>query len=140
MSGSSLFGRLERAADPGSSGRSVYRAQDLESVVLEHLSRMLNTRAGSAPTVPDYGVAEISELLHSFPDANGLMQRALKHTVAKYEPRIKNVQVRILEDPESRDALRVRFEITGQIVFPNGNRQALRVTTSVDPSSTVSLS
>ncbi len=139
MSGSSLFGRLERAADPSSSGRSVYRAQDLESVVLEHLGRLLNTRAQSSPTVPDYGVAEVSELLHEFPDANGVMQRTLKQTVAKFEPRLKNVQVRMVEDAEGKDALRVHFEITGQLVFPNGNRQALRVTTSIDPSGSVEL-
>ncbi len=139
MSGASLFGRLERNADPNSSGRSVYRGEDLQAVVLDHLKRLLNTRAGSAPTVPDYGVAELSDLLHDFPDAAAVMQRAIKTTIAKYEPRLKNVQVRTMENEEQREAMSFFFEITGQVIYPNGERHPVRFTTTVDPSSNVEI-
>jgi type VI secretion system protein len=137
MSGASLLGRLERNADPNFSGRSVYRGEDLESVVMEHLQRMLNTRAGSAPTAPDYGIVELSEMLHDFPEAHSIMQRAIKNTIVKYEPRLKNVQVRVVEQDDQRDALFVYFEITAQLVYPNGDRQPIRFSTSVDQSSNV---
>ncbi len=139
MSGASLLARLERAADPNSSGRSVYRGEDLESVVMEHLQKMLNTRAGSAPTCPDYGIVELSEMLHDFPDAHAIMQRAIKNTIVKYEPRLKNVQVRMIEAEEGRDQMFVYFEITAQIVYPNGDRQPIRFSTSVDQSSNVQI-
>lgn len=137
MSGASLFARLERNADPSASGRSVYRGEDLETVVLEHLKRLLNTRAGSAPTAPDYGVVELSELVHDFPDAPSVMQRTIKNTIAKYEPRLKNVQVRAVESEDAREAMTFLFEVTGQVVYPNGERHPVRFTTSVDPSSNV---
>ncbi|MBM4373999.1 MAG: type VI secretion system baseplate subunit TssE [Deltaproteobacteria bacterium] len=139
MSGASLFGRLERNADPNSAGRSVYRGEDLETVVLEHLGRLLNTRAGSAPTAPDYGVVELSELIHDFPDAAAVMQRAIKTSIAKYEPRLKNVQVRPVEGEEQREAMTFLFEVTGQVVYPNGERHSIRLTTSVDSSSNVQI-
>ncbi len=138
MSGASLLTRLERSADPTSSGRSVYRGEDLESIVSEHLKRMLNTRAGSALTVPDYGIVELAELVNDFPNANGIMQRSIKHTLSKYEPRLRNIQVRAI-DPEVPDPTNIHFEITAQLVYPDGERQAVRFNTSVDESSNVTV-
>lgn len=136
MSGASLLQRLKRQADPTGSGRSVYRGEDLESTVVDHLQRMLNTRQGSALTVPDYGIVELSELLHDFPDATGIMQRAIKNSILKYEPRLKNVQVRTIEG-ELASQMMVYFEISAQLVFPDGGRQPVRFSTSVDQSSNV---
>lgn len=139
MSGASLFSRLERNADPTSSSRAVYRGEDLESVVLDHLKRLLNTRAGSAPTAADYGVVELSEFIHEYPDAPSLIQRSIKATIAKYEPRLKNVQVRPAEGDEQRDGTTFAFEVTGQVVYPNGERHAVRLATNVDASSNVQI-
>ncbi|MBM4359756.1 MAG: type VI secretion system baseplate subunit TssE [Deltaproteobacteria bacterium] len=139
MSGASLFARLERNADPNSSTRSVYRGEDLETVVLDHLRSLLNTRAGSAPTAPDYGVVELTELVHDYPDAPAVMQRAIKATIAKFEPRLKNVQVRPIEGDEQREAMTFLFEVTGQVVYPNGERHPIRLATSVDASSNVQI-
>ena len=75
----SLLTRLQRAADPQSSSRSVYRGEDLESVVLTHLGQMLNTRLGSALSAPDYGIVDLSQLRHDFPEANSIMQRSIKN-------------------------------------------------------------
>jgi type VI secretion system protein len=140
MSDASLLKRLERAADPTSSGRSVYRGEDLESAVVEHLQKMLNTRAGAALTAPDYGMIEISDMLHEFPDAMGIVQRAIKHAVTKYEPRLKNVQVRVVEPEEDDNQLFVYFEVTAQLVHPNGERQPVRFSTVIDDSSNVRVS
>ena len=126
------------SADPSSSGRSVYRGEDLESVVIRHLKRMLNTRAGSALTAPDYGIVELSELIHDFPNATGIMQRSIKNTISKFEPRLRNVQVRAIE-PDDMDPMNIHFEITGQLVYPDGERQAIRFNTSVDESSNVTV-
>jgi type VI secretion system protein len=137
--GSSLLRRLQRDADPTSAGRSYYRGEDLEAVVLDHLREMLGTRMGSALTVPDYGMIEVSDMLYEFPDAIGIIQRGLKTTLAKYEPRLKNVQVRSLEAGEDESRMFLYFEITAQLLYPNGERQAIRFTTKVDESSSIEI-
>jgi type VI secretion system protein len=139
MSGSFLK-KLERAADQTGNERSFYRGQDLESAVADHLHKMLNTRAGSSLTVPDYGIIELSELLQDFPNALGVMQRAIKNTILKYEPRLKNVQVRPIPPEEDENQMMVHFEITAQLCYPSGERQAVRFSTSVDESSNVKIS
>ncbi len=139
MSAASLLNRLERNADPTSAGRSIYRSNDLESVVLEHLQRMLNTRQGSSLSAPEYGIVELSELLHDFPNANAIMQRTIKNTIVKHEPRLKNIQVRVVEKEELRDSLCVFYEISAQLTYPDGDRQPIRFSTSIDESSNVQI-
>src|SRR5262245_2100354 len=90
----SLLTRLVRAADPHSNERHTWKGDDLESAIISHLTQMLNTRQGSSLACPDYGLVEVSEVLHDFPEAIGLMQRSLKNSIQQYEPRLKNVQVR----------------------------------------------
>jgi type VI secretion system protein len=131
----SLLTRLERAADPTSSGRTA-RDGDVETSVSQHLARLLNTRQGSCLTCPDYGLIEVSEVLHDFPDAIGIVQRALKNTIQQYEPRLKNVQVRHLKG-EDMAAMTLQFEITAQLHLPDGRRQSLRFSTDVDGSGNV---
>lgn len=139
MSRLSLFTRIEREADKTSSGRTVYRADDLEDAVMRHLQRMLNTRQGSSLSAPDYGILELSELMHHFPDTVGVMQRSIKNTILKYEPRLKNVQVRTVEPDEDQNRMMVYFEITAQLLYPDGARHPVRYSTSIDESSNVNL-
>ena len=65
------------------------------------------------------------------------MQRSIKATIAKYEPRLKNVQVRLIEPDEDDSPLLSYYEITAQLQFPNGDRQPVRFNTSIDQSSNV---
>jgi type VI secretion system protein len=139
MSGASLLKRLERNADPTSTGRSVYRGDDLESAVLDHLQKLLNTRLGSVLTAPDYGMIEMGEVLHEFPVAMGVMQRSIKNTILKYEPRLKNVQVRAVDGDEDVSKMFVYFEVSAQLIYPNGDRQPIRFSTTVDESSNVKI-
>ena len=68
----SLLTRIAHAANPHSMERHTWKDQDLEQAVVSHLVRMLNTRQGSSLTCPDYGLIEVSEMLHDFPDAIGM--------------------------------------------------------------------
>jgi type VI secretion system protein len=128
--------RIERAADPNANERSTGRDSDVESAVVQHLSRMLNTRMGSALICPDYGIIEVSEVLYDFPDTVGIMQRSLKNTIQTYEPRLKNVQVRHVKS-ETPGELTLQFEITAQLQLPDGRRQSLRFATAIDNSGNV---
>jgi type VI secretion system protein len=134
----SLLTRIAHAADPHATERYTWKDNDLESAVTTHLIRMLNTRQGSSLTCPDYGLIEVSEVLHDFPDAIGLMQRAIKNSIQQYEPRLKNVQVRHMKN-EATHMMLLEFEITAQLQHPDGRRQALRFSTAVDQSGNVKL-
>jgi type VI secretion system protein len=137
MSAASLLRRLERAADPTSAGRQMFRGDDIESAVTNHLQQMLNTRQGSALTIPDYGIVEVSELLHDFVSTANVVQRCVKNTISKYEPRLKNVQVRSIEPEEDSMTYAMGFEITAQLVDRGGDRHAVRFVMRIDQSSSV---
>lgn len=132
--------RLRSNADAVAAGRTRYRADDVEADVAKHLQEMLNTRAGASLSAPEYGMVEISDMLHDFPDAMGVMQRAIKNSITKYEPRLRNVQVRLVQPDEDEQQLYVYFEISAQLVHSNGERQPVRFSTSVDESSNVRVS
>ena len=134
----SLLTRIAHAADPYSSDRHTWRDHDLESGVLTHLASMLNTRQGSSLTCPDYGIVELSEILHDFPDAIAIMQRAIKNSIQLYEPRLKNVQVRHLKN-EATHTMILEFEITAQLQLPDGRKQPLRFATTMDDSGNVKI-
>lgn len=131
-----LLQKIERAADPNSSGRSSYRDADVESAIMAHVAQILNTRQGSCLTCPDYGLMEVSEVLHDFPDAIGMVQRSIKNTLQTYEPRLKNVQVRHVKNEELGN-MAMLFEVTGQFVYPDGRKGTVRMSTGVDASGNV---
>jgi type VI secretion system protein len=134
----SLLSRLEHLSDPTSSERYTRRDADIETAVTEHVVRMLNTRQGSCLTCPDYGLIEVSEVLYDFPDAVGIVQRALKNSIQQYEPRLKNVQVRHVKNEYAHEMV-LQFEITAQLHLPDGRRQSLRFATTVDGSGNVKM-
>ena len=134
----SLLSRLEHLSDPQSSERYTRRDADTETAVTEHIVRMLNTRQGSCLTCPDYGLVEVSEVLYDFPDAVGIVQRALKNSIQQYEPRLKNVQVRHVKNEYAHEMM-LQFEITAQLHLPDGRRQSLRFATTVDGSGNVKI-
>ena len=92
------------------SGLAVAETEDaLRADVLDHLRNMCSTRRGSMRTRPDYGLPDVGELVHSFPEALNKIRDALLHSIEAYEPRLKNVKVTHV--PSSSVELMVRFEI-----------------------------
>jgi len=126
-----LITKIERAADPTNVERHTWKAQDTATAVGEHLRQMLTTRTGSSLTCPDYGVPDITHLLHDMAEATALMQRGVKLSIQSYEPRLKNVQVRPMK-VEVQGQVGMMFEITGHILLPDGKRQALRFGAAID--------
>lgn len=110
------------------SSSPIREVDDVESII-EHLRALLNTRQGEAATVPDFGVIDLSDLLHSFPEATQILQRSIRATILQYEPRLKNVSVRHIlgEDP-----LVLNFEIVAQLA-KKGARGVVRFHTHVNP-------
>lgn len=131
----SLLVRIQRAADAVSSERATWRAEDLETAIIDSLERLLSTRQGGSLTAPDYGVPELTELSANFVDALAIAQRALKSTLNTYEPRIKNVQVRGTKFDLTE--MQFEFEVTGTVQHADGRRSALRVTLGIDPNAKI---
>ncbi|WP_447748229.1 type VI secretion system baseplate subunit TssE [Pseudomonas nicosulfuronedens] len=64
--------------------------------VLDNLQRILNCRAGTLSHLPDYGLPDMSQILHGMPgSAHGLMA-TMTGMLLKYEPRLAEVQVELL--------------------------------------------
>ncbi len=81
--------------------------------IMDHLNRMFNTRKGSIPHLVDYGLPDISEIYRKMPDGIEELKDAIKRTVERYEPRLKNVRVVRREDNQA-DA-RLVFILSGEI-------------------------
>ncbi len=107
----------------------------VESIVA-HLRALLNTRRGDAPTVPDFGVIDFAGVVHEFPGGVQKLARSIRATIAEYEPRLRNVNVRHLVDEGS---LTLQFEITGQLVGPRSGG-TLRLATTVRPGGRIDVS
>ena len=87
---------------------------------------LLNTRSGDSITVPEFGIVDFTDIVHNFPEATHVLQRAIRATILAFEPRLKNVSVR---EVPGEDGLVLRFEITAQLM--SGGRNVLRFSTKV---------
>jgi type VI secretion system protein len=104
--------------------------REIRDSILQNLIHMCQTRAGTMQTCPDYGIADITEMVHSFPDAISIMAQSLRHTIQTYEPRLQNVQV--VHVPSEVLDLTLRFEIRGRVVL-EGSKTAVKFETALDP-------
>jgi type VI secretion system protein len=138
VSGSLLL-KIQRAADPNNTERHTWKAEDLATAVIRHLKQMLATRQNSSLTAPDYGVPDVTEILHDMTEAVGVVQRAVKASIQQYEPRLKNVQVRHVRNENAMGQPSMVFEITGHIVLADGRKQPVRIGTTMDEHGNVEL-
>jgi type VI secretion system protein len=124
--GATLLARVRRP-DLAQQRRAASDAEIRDSI-LANLSYMCGTRLGTMLTCPDYGVADVSEMIHAFPDAIGLMAQTLRHTIQTYEPRLQNVQV--VHVPSEGGDLTLRFEIRGRVA--TASKSPVKFETTLD--------
>jgi type VI secretion system protein len=124
-------GLLERIADPRqdpvrNTGRS--ETQTVASI-LTHLGKMLNTRRGNAPVAPGYGIPDMADLVHSFPDSIRYLEQAIRNTIENYEPRLSSVRVKYSGPGD--DVLRLHFEVTA-VLAPADSGKGISFSTEID--------
>jgi type VI secretion system protein len=131
-------GILERLASrkPDISRTTKQDEAQLIASVLDHVGKMLNTRRGNAPVAPDYGIPDIVDMIHSFPESIRLMEQAIRTTIEKYEPRLSNVRVK--HAPFDEEIFSLHFEVTANLVLSN-SRKPVRFETKVDNTGEVSV-
>lgn len=107
-----------RKAEKGQAAPGRVPAADILHSVQRHLALLLNTQRGSTPIAPDYGIPDFFSLL-GMGDVETLheMERMLTEVVQKYEPRLKDVAVRVL-DTDQR-GLNLHLMLSATLVAEN---------------------
>lgn len=104
--------------------------------IQEHLQRILNTRQGNAPIAEDYGVPDFTHFMNVFSDSKRSMERRVRQTIQKYEPRLKGIRVGFF--PREDDPLTLSFQITARLVLEN-HKDPVSFESQVDSSGHVRL-
>jgi type VI secretion system protein len=78
----------------------------------------------------------MSEAVHSFPEALGKLERALRQVLRKYEPRLTRIRVTSSHDPI--DPLILRFDIKGRLMAGDTSHP-FSVQTTIDGSGRVAV-
>ena len=105
-------GFLERMLGPVP-GRSAPSMRWVGDPVRTHLALLLNTRQGAIQNLPDYGLPDVSAFYSDYPASMGQLRALIERLIKKYEPRLLNARVRLLDtDPKE---FRASFLITGAI-------------------------
>ncbi len=112
--------------DPARRGRADHGR--LVESVLAHLRQILNTRQGSAPIAPDFGVPDFLDFLQTYPDSVREIERSIRTAIQTYEPRLDGVRVAFI--PQEDDVLALRFQITARTAGGDGG--TVRFETVVD--------
>jgi type VI secretion system protein len=109
----------------------------LERSLARHLTSMLNTRRGSVPIAPDYGIADVTDLGRSFTEESVTeFKTELERVIMRYEPRLSAVRVTYVPRPDT--PLSAVFELEAAVNTEYG-RQTLRFETLLDATGVVRL-
>lgn len=65
--------------------------------VLDNMQRILNCRAGTLAHLPDYGLPDMTTILQGLPGTAHKLMSTLSAVLLKYEPRLKSIDVVLLE-------------------------------------------
>ena len=99
--------------------------------VLQNLQFICRTRLGSAPSAPQCGLPDLTDVLRSNIDTATLVVRALKYTIETHEPRLTGLRIVHIPGEEWDHVL--KFQITATIVIGN-KRSPVTFETRIDPS------
>lgn len=105
--------------------------------VMDHLSRILNTRQGSVQLDPHFGVPDFTNM------AGGLtagsmsdIEEEIQRMVTRYEPRVRDPKITLMR--ESSDMLAIRFSLEGTLAADDRDIP-LRLSTTVNSDGRVTL-
>lgn len=83
--------------------------------ILANLRILLNSRQGCCETRPDYGLTDFSAASQNFRNSMSLMARDVEQQIRHFEPRLRNVVVRAVED--KMKPLELVFHVDGDLAF-----------------------
>lgn len=115
MSDRTLIERLEEATDDGSSLQERGSIDRFQASVLDNLRRILNARQGCCETRSDFGMPDLNDVIGQGADAILVVARAVKQQIEMFEPRLGNVSVRFVADPDN--PLQLDFQINATLQY-----------------------
>ncbi len=118
-----------RLVDKNPNRRVTQDPKQMIHSVQDHLQRILNTRQGSTPIAEEFGVPDFTNFMSAFPDSKRSIERSLRQTIQKFEPRLRGVRVGF--HPQEDDPMTITFEITAQLVLEN-HKEAVHFESQVD--------
>lgn len=89
-------------------------ASDIIEDVVSHLDSLLTTRQGAVPIRPDFGMIDMADVVHQFPDGIARLRDAVRAQIEQFEPRLRDVSIRHL--PLQQDPLRLVFHLSATLV------------------------
>lgn len=98
-------------------GRSrLTQAETLTRSIIDHLQRILNTRQGSVPIDPEFGVPDFTNLAGTFATGEtSQIIESMTRMIARYEPRLKAPRIRVAEG--TREVLSLSFSLEGLVAI-----------------------
>lgn len=105
----SLFERLEPDVQPYRSRSQSDLATERITAVKRHLEWILNTRRGRAPSCPDLGLPDFNDAAIGSEDLRLNVCEAIRQLVARYEPRVRQVEVQPRPDAQGLPLLQFRI-------------------------------
>ncbi|MGO4744338.1 type VI secretion system baseplate subunit TssE [Serratia quinivorans] len=103
-----LFGNFTGGLDL----HQVSEANQVIMSVLDNMQRILNCRAGTLAHLPDYGLPDMAKILQGMPGTAHQLMGVLSEALLKYEPRLKKVDVVILEQTQPGE---LRYAIDAEL-------------------------
>ncbi|EMF0720319.1 type VI secretion system baseplate subunit TssE [Citrobacter freundii] len=80
--------------------------------VLDNMQCILNCRAGSLAHLPDYGLPDMTKILQGMPGTAHQLMSTLSSVLLKYEPRLKNITVTLLDQTQPGE---LRYAIDAEL-------------------------
>ncbi len=101
-------------ADGQPIGNVSFEAARLQSVI-DHVTRLLNSRRGMLIHLPEYGLPDIQEVYNNMPKSVDFLAREIKATIERFEPRLRRVEVtqQSTDDAEFKLNFLIRAELVG---------------------------
>ena len=107
----SLLDRLDHEVGPASyTTRFDWNA--MQDSVLSNVQNMLNVRLGSVKGLEEYGMPDFNDVVNQFPDAISRIRYAIRDFLEAYEPRLTQVYVHYLPDPDQPLLMKFAVEAT----------------------------
>jgi type VI secretion system protein len=108
----SLYEMLSGNFTGGLELHQVNEENQLIMSVLDNMQRILNARAGTLAHLPDYGLPDMTKILQGMPGTAHQLMTTLSDVLLKYEPRLKKIEVVMLEQTQPGE---LRYAIDAEL-------------------------
>ncbi len=111
--GVGLFDALSATVPLSASASFENKSEARLQSVVANLTHLLNTRRGTLPHLPDYGLPDLGTIYRNMPDSLEELRTSIQTTVEAYEPRLRRVRAR--PQLSESDSMRLMLVLTAEL-------------------------